>query len=168
MDENEFKSTNINSLWLENIYENLKNLEQLERLAREGCSSLFDYFQTSETQRRIVFADLQYKNLRFIVTEINLLLTDLTPVIEKNKLEYFRIAIRKVEEAINERKLFINEKFSATRNGIISSNVTNFFHETLNYLTEMRIKIIKEIAPILYVQDERKKDKERKISNLER
>ena len=152
----EVESSNINSLWLNNIYENLKNLEMLERLAKEGCSSIFDYFQISPENKRIMLADVQYKNLRFMITEMDLLLTDLTPVIEGKALTKFRSDITRIQCYINQRKLFVKESYSASRNQIISSYTTEFFRSTLDMICNMHIDIIKEIKEILYMGNKNK------------
>lgn len=160
MEENAYpdsnlETSNINAKWLDNIYENIKNLEQLERLGREGCTSLFDYMQIPPQQRQYILGDTQYKNLRFIVTELRLLLADLTPVINQEALAKFRGALDKVEGFIDNRKLFVREPRNQDKT-IKASIPTEFFWKTLFFLCEMKIEIIREIAHILYVRSERK------------
>ena len=159
--EQNFVQTNINSLWLQNIFENLKNLEALERLAREGCQSLMEYMQIPYDKKDIILPDIQYKNLRFIISEVILLLTDLTPVVDKERLKKFRSDIDKLEIIMNNRKLFIKEVYTSN-NEIKSSKTTEFFYQTLKYLTLLRIDIVQEIAPMLYIsaEDTNKKKKE--------
>lgn len=156
MENQEFDSTNINTLWLNNIYENLKNLEQMERITREGCSSIMDYLQIPQEQRGHVIGDTQYKNLRFIVTEINLLLTDLTPVMNKTKIEEFRQMLNKIEDVIHIRYLFLEEP-TYTSNRIKTSTLKPFFWETLGFLMKMRVGIIGEIAHLLFVDKKESK-----------
>ena len=69
---------NISTLWLTNIFNNLKALENIERLAREGCSSITDYIQIPPAHQNIILVEAQYKNLRFFVFELEILLTNLT------------------------------------------------------------------------------------------
>jgi len=150
--DNGLNQNTINTLWMQNIYDNLKNLEMLERLAREGCTSLLDYLQIPHQNRNIVIGDAQFKNLRFMVTELHLLLTDLTPVMEETKITNMRGGLAKVQKSISTRSLFINDRRSATNNNIATSEPTDLFNMTLDYLATMRISIIKEISPILYVR----------------
>lgn len=156
MDE-QFGTANINSLWLQNVYENLKNLEMLERIAKEGCNSVMEYLGIPMDQRITLLADTQYKNLRFIVTEMSLLLTDLTPVMDQTKLKIFRQMLSKIEEVITKRQLFVNENYSAKKKGIVQSSVTEFFHQTLKFLCNLRIKIIQENAQLLYIKEDDRK-----------
>lgn len=155
--EESFESTNINSLWLANVYENLKNLEMLERTAKEGCNSVLEYLQIPIEQRNTIIADTQYKNLRFIVTEMALLLTDLTPVMDDTKLKDFRKSLDNIENIIHRRNLFVAENYSAKKKGIVQTTVTEFFHQTLKFLCILRIEIIKANASLLYIKEETKK-----------
>lgn len=146
----EFESTNINGLWLQNIFENLKNLENLQRVANEGCTSLMDYMQLTQQQRDIFLADTQYKNLRYIVTEIELLLTDLTPVL-RDKADEYRNQLDLVKKDIDVASLFITEQVSEDHR-IMYRKVTPYFWETIKYLTKLKIEIIKAISKLLYVE----------------
>jgi len=154
LEENQasFETSNINSKWLENIYENLKNIEQLERLSREGCTSIIDYFQIPFEQRAMFLGDAQYKNLRFLVTEIDLLLTDLTPVVNETNLATFRKVLEQIEAVLPNRELFITEIYSAKSNSITRIETTEIFNRTLYLISLLRIEIIKEISPVLYIK----------------
>lgn len=152
-----FESTNINALWLNNIYENLKNLESLHRLAREGCNSIMEYLQIPYDQRLAMLGDIQYKNLRFILTETVLLLEDLSPVINETQYSKFIGQLKQLKKVINQRNLFIRDIYSASENKIINSKLTNFFFETLEYLGEVKVAMIKipDVSAILYVKSSR-------------
>lgn len=152
----EYESTNINSLWLNNISENLKNLEMLERLAGEGCVSIMDYLQMPIETREIIMADTMYKNLKLIPREMSLLITDLIPVISEDKKEEFDRKIKGVLQNINTRGLFIRD-IRQDSNGQVMSKVTDFYYDTFYYLVSLRRDIIKEISHILYVKSDNKK-----------
>jgi hypothetical protein len=150
MESNLYQSANINQAWLSNVYENLKNLEGLERLAREGCISLLDYVNMPMEIRTIQISDIQFKNLRLMVTEFSLLLTDLTPIIEKTKHDYLKGVVSNIDRIINERSLFIKDSFSQTQNRITKSETTHLYWETITILTELREEVIREIAHLLF------------------
>lgn len=157
---NSFSTSNINQRWLENIFENLKNLENGERLAREGCISLMEYLQMTPDQRAIMLADIQYKNLRFMITEIDLLLTDVTPVVDPTKIEELRTKLVKVSQVKDVRSLFIKESYSQIKNAILKTELTDFFYKTLTFISQMRREIIIEIKHILYIDDTSKRRKQ--------
>lgn len=152
MEGDEFQSSNINRLWLNNIYENIKNLETMVRLAREGCLSLAEYMQIPFEQRAIILPDVQYKNMRMISNEMNLLLTDLVPVLGKDKVEEYLKILFSIEKIIDQRKLFVKDNYSSVKKQVVSSSTTEFFFETLRFLEVIRRNIIIDISSILYAK----------------
>lgn len=149
-EEISIQSSNINAKWLENIYENIQKLEQYERLMREGCTSLLDYFQIPENRRDIIIGDVQFKNLRFYVTEFNLLLSDLSPILDDQKSIEFRLLLEQIQRACNSRRLFIKDIFSSTRE-LRKSVPTPVFFSTINILTKLKVDLFREIKDILYI-----------------
>jgi len=161
MEEKNFESTNINQKWLENIYENIKNLEQAQRYAREGCASLIEYVQAPYENKEIILADLQYKNLKIMTDEIVLLLKDLTPILDATKLDSFNRKIKEVDKTLrndNKKYLFIETRTSVVKNAVISARTTDFFWETMDFLHNLQIEIIKSISHILFVEGDKKKE----------
>lgn len=151
--ENPIGSGNINERWLNNVYENIKNLENYERLIREGCSSLLDFMQIPLSSRQVIIGATQFKNLKFIITEFRLLLADLSPVLtEKAKIDKFNIILDRIEEAIKNESLFISEKRNASRE-IIEIKPTELFYDTIKVLHKLKIELFIEIKSILYIQD---------------
>jgi len=153
-EDTSLETSNINSLWLQNIYENLKNLESMERLAYEGCNSVLEYAQIPYEYRPIQIADIQYKNLKSIISEMRLLLTDLTPTIDSKIIEKYKGIIDKITPIINTKRLFINEIYSSEKARVINSKTTPFFDTTLAFLSGIRANIIKDIEHILYIKEE--------------
>lgn len=152
----EIRTGTINALWLNNIYENIKNLENMERLARQGCQDIFEHFQALREERTSLYAELQYKNLKLMITEMDLLLTDLTPILEqdptkKDIADEFRKHIKKVGKISENRKLFVKESRGIDGSIKLSKN-TDFFIETLNFISDLKREIFKNIKHILYIQ----------------
>ena len=154
----EVESTNINSLWLQNIYENLKNLEVEFRYAFEGCKDVLEYCNIPVHNRRQIIADVQYKNLRMIVTELRLLIKDIAPVIPDD-YEMFLTKLQPIIEVINTRSLFVTEKVSEVKRTIISSEVTPFYNKTVEYLNALNMDLVLKIKHLLYISDEPTKKK---------
>lgn len=153
--DTEFESSNINALWLQNIYENIKNLENIERLAREGCSSVMEYMNIPYEHRPLIIGDVQFKNLKLMVTEIHLLLIDLTPILSRERLSYYNDALNKTGQVLKRRELFLEEP-KGTNRVVKYSRTTEFFQETLDFLSRVKTEIIRDISHILYVKSERK------------
>jgi len=142
--------------WVKNIMENLKNLEVMERYAREGCQTILEYLQIPYEQRQVIIADVQYKNLRLIINELILLITDLTPVVNPDTLNTFDGQLKKLTELIKERKSFVKETYNASSNTVTTSSVTELYFKVLETTTSMRREIIKEIRGMLYPFSEKK------------
>lgn len=149
------QSSNINAKWLENIYENIKHLEDHERLAREGCRTVLEFVQIPANTREIVLGETQFKNIKLFVNEFSLLLSDLSPVIEEKKLEEFRNAIDAVEKGFSDEAKFIKRIRNAQRQ-VIRVELTGFFHKTLRFLADLKVKLFIEIKGILYISPNRK------------
>lgn len=154
MNEEGFDSTNINPLWLRNIYENLHNLEELERLSREGVPNLVEYANIPEQEREKTIAYLQYKNLRSMVSEMYLLLTDLVPVIKKDFYDQKKLFLDKLRKKINQKEFFIHAPVNQKLKKVISVKLKPIFDDTVDIMCLMRKDIIEEIASLLYVKQE--------------
>ena len=148
--EDFLNSANINEKWLVNIYENIKKLEDYERLVREGCSSLLDYVKIPLNNRSSVIGLTQFKNLRFMITEFKLLLADLTPILEQDKAKAFDSFLNNLENALKCEKLFLIYSFDV--NGkIIETRTTEFFSVTIEALHKLKVDLFKQIKNILYI-----------------
>lgn len=145
------QSANINAKWLENVYENIKNLEKIERLAREGCSSLMEYLNIPANKREIMIGEAQYKNLRFFTSEFILLLSDLTPIITDEKVNNIKYILKNISSSLkNNRNLFIKDIYNSQRQ-LTQVKLTPFFDETLETLSTLKVELFMEIKKILYI-----------------
>lgn len=154
MEKQEFETTNISDLWLRNIFENVKNLENMERLAREGCSSILEFAQMSRQDQIFMISEIQYKNLKMMTSEIILLLSDISSIIDNKKYKKYKKTIEKIDSVIHNRKLFILESWNRTRSPhrLISKSLTKHFNKFLEFISSLKIEIIEEISPMLFVK----------------
>jgi hypothetical protein len=151
---NNVDTSNINFKWLDNIYGQLKNIQDMENLAKDGCSSLAEYLQIPMEMQRVVIPDAQYKNLRFIVLEMNSLIINLSPVL-KDKTEEYRNKLKPILINIDHRELFL--KNIKSNNQVMCIEVLPLFNMTVSYLSEIKLQLIQEIGHILYLPNEDKK-----------
>lgn len=167
MEENkEFETTNISTLWNKNIFENVKNLEEMERLAREGCQSILQFIQMDPNTIHLILPEIQYKNLKMMVSEIGLLLSDLSPVVDETFYKEIELELAKYKIQILTKKFFIvdiKEQLKVTKKPkILNKYLTNEFYNLLEKVSDLKVKIIKKIAPILFVE-KKEKDGEEKL-----
>jgi len=145
----------INQKWLENIYSQLESMQEMERLAREGCNSLMEYLQVPPSMIGIMLPEIQYKNLRFFTLELSMLLNNLRPIL-KDKYAEYKNNVDMVITQIDKRNLFLKEiKIHGQVNSI---QVLPFFNKTLYLLINMKSQVIGDIGNVLFLgQEDNKK-----------
>lgn len=153
MEEN-FESTNIHLKWLENIYNQIKILQDFERLAREGCRDLMEHLQIPLNMQRIILPEAQYKNLRFMILEMDILISNLSPVL-KDKTEDYRKRLKPLLDSINNRKIFLKD--IKQNNQIVYTNILPFLYTTVSYISSIKQDLIKDISSLLYLPEEKNK-----------
>ena len=155
-EQDEFESSNINTRWLENIYEQLRTIQSMERLAREGCNSIMEYLQIPFQSREIILADVEYKNLRFMALEMDILISNLAPVLDK-KTEDYNKRVDSVMNNLDRRNLFLKEV--KKDNKVVMIQTLPFLYQSINYLSAIKSDLIKDIGHLLYIpeQDNNKK-----------
>lgn len=154
MMEEGYESTNIHLKWLDNIYNQIKVLQDFERIAREGCRDLIEYLEIPINMRSIIMPEVQYKNLRFMVLELDILISNLSPVL-KEKTDEYKKRIEPILKNINDRSLFLKDV--KINNQIVRINILLFLDKTINYLTSIKSDLIKDISSILYLPEQEKK-----------
>jgi len=148
------ESNNINQLWIKNIYENIKKLEELFRRSSEGCSSLIEYLMIPISIREREISEAMYKNLKLIRTEMKLLVADCCLHLQDNKYNKYLEKIDALKKIINNKAIFITESYSARLNMIIGSQVTQYFQETLDFFFNLRVEIMRDIKSLLYAENQ--------------
>jgi len=150
--DSDFETSNIHLDWLNNIYNELKIIQDLERTAREGCRNLMEYLQIPFGQQKIIMADTQYKNMRFLALELDLLISNLAPVISDDVIKYSD-QLNPILKHINNRSLFIEERI--VNNKIVEIYTLPFFNTTMDFLIRIKADIIKDIGHILYLSTDK-------------
>jgi len=101
--------------------------------------------------KKVVMPDLQYKNLRFIATELKLLLEDLVPVIDNKSHTKFMDEVLKIKDALDKRTLFVIDSFYMDKSRVMACKLTPLFNQTLNHLSRLKMDIVSAISHILYI-----------------
>jgi hypothetical protein len=153
--EDTFETTNIHLDWLKNIYQELRLIQDMERIAREGCRDLMSYFEVPIEMQRIIMPDAQYKNIRFMVLELDILISNLAPVLKDKETEYKK-RLEPVLKTINNRTLFLKEK--KQNNQLVGIDVLPMMNTTIDYLSSIKSSLIKDIGHVLYLPEEAKKE----------
>lgn len=155
-DTNNIDSGNIHLKWLDNIYDKFSNIEKMEVMSREGCTTLMEFIQMPEHMRNIELPLAQYKNLRFFITEMKLLIDNLSPVMLKHCPEDYKRIKEKigfVYKDINHRQLFLKEIKKGKM--VIALQVTDFFDLVVLQISNLKAELIELNKGILYLEDTR-------------
>lgn len=150
------ESSNIHSKWLENIYNQLMKIQEMELLALEGCSSLAEYLEIPLEMVNVILPEIQYKNLKFLVHELNSLIDNLSPIL-KDDVKNYRKKLESIINNIDIRHLFFKD--IRDQGQIIEIRILPFFKKTLNFILLIKSDLIrhKKVMPILYYEEETKK-----------
>lgn len=141
---------NINDKWLLNIYENIKKIEEYERLARNGCESIYEFANMSLNRRKIELPETQFKNIKMMVTEFILLVGDLSRMPEATAKQFLD-PIKKIDKALNEREhLFIDRVMNVHRE-VIEVRLLDKFMQSIEILFDIKVKLFRENKDILYI-----------------
>lgn len=148
----EFETTNINLKWLDNIYNQLKILQDLERMAREGCVSLLDFIQIPLNIQNVIIPEVRYKNMKFFALELDILINNLVPVLEGDVKKH-KERLDKIIKIYDTRNLFLEEVKS---NNNFYIKVKPFLTKTIDLLVKIKSEIIKDIGHILFIKEDNK------------
>lgn len=149
--EDEVSTSNINFKWLDLIYQQLENIQSMERMASEGCTNLVEYVEMPLDMRQIIIADARYKNLRFMANELRLLIDNLKPVLNGKRDEYFA-RLLPVLQNIDKRHLFLREVRKNNQVGYLE--VLDMMGRTHEYLSMIKADLINEIGDVLFIKNE--------------
>ena len=126
----------------------------MQRVASEGANDLMDYMSIPVDKRSIICPDTQYANLRYLVLELDLTITNTSKVL-KDEVDNYRKILDKIIQVIDRRDLFLRE---VKRNGqLIQLNITSFFYDTRKIVFKLCRNLIDDISPLLYLDDKVKK-----------
>ena len=156
------ESSNIHLKWLNNIYMKIEAIENMERLAKEGCASIIEYMQIPFHLQKIIIPDAQYKNLRFMVFEMKLLVDNLSSFLsekdkdkkDENKNKYGE-KIYNIIKIIDKRDLFLKE--IKAQNNLVKIEVNPFMNETIRYISQIKSNLVVDIQDLLFMKEANKK-----------
>jgi hypothetical protein len=151
------ETTNINLKWLNNIYEQLTNIQNMERLCREGCTSIADYIMIPMDKKGIVLPDAQYKTLKFLIMEMDLLIDNLSPILGE-KTDSYKKRIAKVLNIVNDPSLFVKPIYSSEKQ-LSYIQVLPLYNETIIYISQINSDLIRDIGHLLYIKEEQENKK---------
>lgn len=148
--EEGIQTSNLNAKWLENVYENIKRIEEHERLARNACNTLAEFAQMPQSMREVQSGYIQLQNLKMYTTEFGLLLSDLSPIIPKDNREKYVKLISSVSKMLKEKNLL--KEIKNANGKVTRTQLTPVFDLTLELLMVLKVELFYDIRHILYIE----------------
>lgn len=147
--------TNINNLWLNNIFENIKNIEIYERMARNGCKDLIEFIQCPPELRDEEMSEVQFQNLLHYGNEILVMLPDFASHIDEELGNQYINRVKIIIEDMRTHKgKYIRKIISDPQRRTIKVKPTENFYITLDIFYSMRRQLILKIEPFLFTQEQ--------------
>jgi len=145
--------TNVNSLWLQNIFNQLITLKESLALARDGFFSVPELLETSPLD----LGQIQYRNFRFVLTIFDSMLNDVQSVVAHEYLASTQNIIQKLKTQIDENIFNFFQRVNQPKPHFIP---LPYYYKAIEVLEKMRARLLLQLSPLLYVQgDLQKSDK---------
>jgi len=150
---NNIETSSMNTRWLENIYEQLRNIQDMIRISSEGCISLMDYLQIPIEMHKVVIPEAQYKNIKFLILEFDIFIDNLSPIL-KEKTKDYKKRIEPLMNDIYNRDLYLKNIIKS--NQLVSIETKPMMNLIFRMLLKLYSDIINDIGEILYINQETK------------
>jgi len=123
--------------WLENIFQVLMRLEDYERLSKNGCVTIMDYVQNTNLDLAVV----QEKNYDLFMTEVEIVLNDTKPFIDKKTYLSLFLTFKNIKSKEIEVDGFLAVHRDEVR-GLQENYLKKEFYYILPLLTDLRGKLV--------------------------
>jgi molecular chaperone DnaK (HSP70) len=146
-------SINVTELWHKQLFMSLMKIQEYERIARDGASSIEAIFQINRNDIPYV----QYQYLRMIITEMDILLSNTKKKLSDKFFEDSTKEIKHAEDILDRfPKSVLAEKYDNVQQSR-KYHLTPLYFKMLNTLKDMREGIVQELSDILYGSEGQKK-----------
>jgi len=147
-------ATSVNSMWLQNVYEQMINLKRGLALARDGMISLEEAMSLPPEE---IFT-IQMRNFRITLTIFDSLLDDCQPVLDSKFYKDTKGNLKEVRGLFDKTpQLFYDLRFNQ-RLRTSAKKVNKNFFAVVEKLNESRGKLVMELKGILYLHKKNKGD----------
>ena len=152
LQENNQSVTNIDNLWLRNIFDQMILIKETIALSRNGFKDIPEMISVPEA----VLFEIQLRNLRLITTTFSSLLDDVHSQIGKDYYDETKKLLNTIRDGINsDNKIF----FRVIPNQKTKINIrvpTNNFYRAVELIDLSRAKLVRELTNLLYLHETEK------------
>ena len=158
MEENK-NNSNIDSLWLKNLFEDLKDLSSHIYQAKTGFKDMEELFTIDSNQ----LVEIQLRNLKLTIVKFLNILDNVQTRIDKKFYNRTKKNFDLCYKAFEKPEIYFKLNFNNLRK-TKTFFLSEAFFKTLYYVDFCKSKLIKELDPILYFdREESPLDKTRQI-----
>jgi len=144
---------NFSDKWMDHLFEVMMRIEDYERLARNGCSTLIDYVQNQNLDLAII----QEKNYQLFMTECSILMGDVKNFIDKK--DYLELFLRFKE--IKDKENSINGFLEMRQDHIANTSESYLkreFYQIIDLLSDFRNALVRSLLIFLNPEIKTKKE----------
>lgn len=149
----------VSDKWLDLIFNSLKLLEYYEREFKSGCQGIQDFIQQLGYANPYgILAMSQVKAMELLVNEFDITLTNIEPIISKNKYEEMRKKLLYCMELQSSKYGVLYEYTWGCTDKFHGKPYTNgikfhlLFFTFIQKTAELRGDIIRELSPVLFIK----------------
>jgi len=152
----EVESSNFVFDWLRLNLDNIKGIIISLRNANEGCESITEFLEIPYNLQCILIPEIQYKNMKFLVLDLDILITNLSPIL-KERTKVYKESIKQILDIRNNRSMFLED--IRNNNNLIQIRIKPFFYSVIDQLSKIYSDLImeKEISKLLFIEGDDKK-----------
>ena len=142
--QEEKDTRNFADKWMDHIFEVLMRIEDYERLAKNGCSTLMEYIQNPDLD----IATIQEKNYQLFMTEVSILMGDVRNFIDKNDYLVLFLRFKEIKDVEHSSHGFLDVKQDFVANTSYV-DLKKEFYPILDLLSELRNILVKSLLIFL-------------------
>lgn len=147
--ENNQAVTNIDNLWLRNIFDQMILIKESIALSRNGFRDIPEMLTVPEA----ILFEIQLRNLRLITTTFSSLLDDVVSEIDDKYYKDTKKLLETINKGLNSNQ---NIFYNLIINDMTKSRIkvpTNKFFQAVDLVDQSRAKLVIELRTILYLQE---------------
>lgn len=102
-ENNEEKSEkDISTQWLNEIYESLRRIRDMERLMREGCNDILEYVNLVGQHQEAALVEVQLKNMSLLLSELDMFIGIIKVILPSEQYKSFKTKIKINSQSFNQ------------------------------------------------------------------
>jgi len=160
-EEYNLREINITDAWHKNIFMSLVNLQELEKICRDGARNITEYLEVNPFR----IPEIQLQHLKMMITETNILLMNVNQKLENKIVLNLKKVLKLIKKNVYIKRNIIYYK--KTQESLWAKKIdhvylTSNYYYYLEKLCEIREEIVLKLTPTLFGVEEENMNKIKK------